>query len=104
MPNVIYQLQIKSNRFFTVPIGCIKNDQNVLCQLALTKVQKVQKYFEISLEIFRKDAKLNFRHKKSGNGMGRPIFFKINIFLQGGRFYHPIQNKVNVIFPMRLSD
>ena len=35
-----------------------------LCRLALTKVQQVLEYFEVLLQILRKDGKLNFRHKK----------------------------------------
>ena len=35
--NVIYQFQIKNNRFFTVPIGCIKNDQNIFMSTSSDK-------------------------------------------------------------------
>ena len=35
--NVIYQFQIKVNRFFTVPIGYIKNDQNIFMSTSSDK-------------------------------------------------------------------
>ena len=52
MPNVIYQLQIKIKRFFTVPTVCIENDQNILYQPALKKVQlspDMRNFFEINI-------------------------------------------------------
>ena len=44
---------------------------------------------ELSIEIFRKDAKLNFRHKKVRKYYETTYFFKINIFLQRVDFTPP---------------
>ena len=54
-----------------------------LCRLALTKVQQVLKYFEVSLQILRKDGKLIFRQKKCRNTMSDVFFSKLTFFCRG---------------------
>ena len=70
MPNVIYQLQIKINRFFTVPIGCIKSMSTSSDKSAVSS----ERLWDITWN-FQERCKTNFYTQKSQEMLWDNPFF-----------------------------